>query len=111
MPIPNYIDRWSPRRDERAPTPNPATFVLPPVGGAGAGTVRMIATVATDRTAPVEYYFTNTAGGGNSSGWQTSQTYIDTGLVSGNSYAYTVKSRDGHGNETEPSAPATGTAT
>jgi hypothetical protein len=42
----------------------------------------------------VEYFFTNTAGGGHDSGWQSSATYDDTGLQPNTAYTYTVTARD-----------------
>ncbi len=56
----------------------------------------------------LQYYFEETSGnsGGTSSGWQSSPTYIDTGLVNGTEYTYRVRMRDLSGNEARPSAPA-----
>ena len=43
----------------------------------------MTSVTGTDATGPVEYFFTETSGnpGGDSSGWQGSTTYEDTGLT------------------------------
>jgi hypothetical protein len=56
----------------------------------------------------VEYYFTETSGnGGNDSGWQSSTSYTDSGLLPETTYAYTVKARDLPGqNESAASTPS-----
>lgn len=66
----------------------------------------MTATTATD-PGGVEYYFTNETWPDDThdSGWQTSPTYTDTGLVPGTPYSYTVKARDANENTTAPSTP------
>jgi len=76
--------------DTDAPSPDPMTF-----DGTEASpvSVKLTATTATDASA-VEYYFTNTSGGGNDSGWQNSPIYVDTGLAPGSNYTYTVTARD-----------------
>ncbi len=89
--------------DTNAPVPNPATFSTPPeIYGSGALT--MTATTGSGGGATVEYYFNETTGnsGATASGWQSSPTYIDTGLAHNVSYTYTVQMRD--------SVPNTGTA-
>jgi len=53
----------------------------------------MVATTATDESG-VEYYFENTAGDGNDSGWQSSPVYEDTGLTPFTTYTYRVRARD-----------------
>jgi hypothetical protein len=53
----------------------------------------MTAATATDPSG-VEYYFECTAGGGNSSSWQSSATYVDTGLTPSTQYTYKVQARD-----------------
>jgi chitodextrinase len=57
--------------------------------------ITMTATEASDLS-DVEYYFTETSGntGGDDSGWQGSETYLDTGLTPGTQYCYTVTARD-----------------
>jgi hypothetical protein len=68
----------------------------------------MTATTASDTSTPIEYSFAFTActanggTGGTSSSWQTSTSYIDSGLQANKCYAYTVTARD--------SIPNTGTA-
>ena len=95
--------------DVTAPTPNPMTFAVAPAP-ASSSSITMTATPALDGMG-VEYLFTCTAGGGNSSGWQTSNVYTDTGLTPGVAYSYTVKARDKHPalNETAASAAASAT--
>jgi uncharacterized repeat protein (TIGR02543 family) len=95
--------------DVTAPTPDPMTFAVAPAP-ASPSSITMTATPAHDGMG-VEYLFTCTAGGGNSSGWQTSNVYTDTGLTPGVAYSYTVKARDRHPalNETAASAAASAT--
>lgn len=74
-----------------APTPDPMTFDgVPEVSPIS---VMLTATTATDDSS-VEYLFTCTSGDGNDSGWQSSPVYVDTGLVPGSNYSYTVTARD-----------------
>ena len=57
----------------------------------------MTATATEDaESGPVFYFFDETSGnpGGTDSEWQSSATYVDTGLVVGTSYTYRVKARD-----------------
>jgi hypothetical protein len=96
---------WTP------PEPNPMTWAIAPVGISGTQII-MIATTATDAaTPPVEYYFTNKTLTGHDSGWQTSTTYIDTGLTPNTTYTYAVRARDSAPmpNETAASADANAT--
>ena len=95
--------------DVTAPTPDPMTFAVAPAP-ASSSSITMTATPAHDGMG-VEYLFTCTAGGGNSSGWQTSNVYTDSGLTPGVAYSYTVKARDQHPalNETAASAAASAT--
>ncbi|MBN1788398.1 MAG: carbohydrate-binding protein [Sedimentisphaerales bacterium] len=96
--------------DTTAPTPDPMTFSTLPYA-ASSSTITMIASVATDDAYGVEYRFICTAGGGNSSGWQSSRIYTDTGLTPDTMYTYTVTARDlsPANNETSPSSPASAT--
>jgi len=66
-----------------------------------------------DASGPVEYLFSCLTAGGNGSGWQTSPSYTDNGLVPGTQYTYTVMMRDTSGlrNTTAPSAGASATTT
>jgi hypothetical protein len=95
--------------DTTPPTPNPMTWATVPYA-TGASSIAMVATTASDPSG-VEYYFTCTAGGGHSSGWQSSLSYEDTGLQPSTQYTYTVKARDlsANLNETTASSPASAT--
>ncbi len=90
-----------------APSPDPMTFQLAP-SLLTDDIARMIATIA--NPSPVEYKFdlvSSTGGGGNSSLWQVSTTYVDIGLEANTQYTYTVKARNALSlTETAPSAPA-----
>ncbi|MCX6880145.1 MAG: autotransporter-associated beta strand repeat-containing protein, partial [Verrucomicrobia bacterium] len=91
--------------DTTAPAPNPMTFAIAP-GPAGADSVVMTATTATDAwTPPVEYSFENTTNSSNS-GWISSTVWTDTGLSPVTVYGYRVKARDAVGNETDWSGEA-----
>jgi len=81
--------------DKTPPDPDPATYSLKPVYLDG-DSVHMHATPATDDSGPVEYFFDETTGlpGGDDSGWQSSTDYVDIGLGAGQTYTYTVKTRD-----------------
>ena len=83
--------------DTDPPTPNPATFASAPAA-TSSSSIGMTATTGTDSTVcgPVEYYFTETSGnpGGSDSGWQTSASYVDTGLEASTLYTYTIQMRD-----------------
>jgi alpha-galactosidase len=94
--------------DETPPTPNPMTFEVAPQG-AGTGSIAMRATLASDQSMPVEYYFENTTNG-NIRDWSTSRDWTNTGLTDGETYAYRVKARDANGLEGQWSAELTATA-
>ena len=81
--------------DTTAPTPNPSTFSIVPQA-TGPSTITMTATTSTDATGPVQYFFNETTGnaGGSDSGWQSSPTFVDTGLAAGTQYSYRVQTRD-----------------
>jgi len=91
---------WSPTASATAtadgdvtpPAPDPMTFATPPVA-IGENEITMTATVAFDVNG-VEYYFDNTDGSGNDSGWQDSPTYTDTQLNPSTQYSYRVQARD-----------------
>jgi hypothetical protein len=94
--------------DVAAPTPNPMTFASSP-SAVDATSVTMTASTATDATSPpVQYFFDETSGhaGGSDSGWQSSPTYVDSGLSPSTLYTYQVKARDAVGNETTLSSVA-----
>ena len=96
--------------DENPPTPDPA-FSAPPEPTL-CSSIEMVAVIGSDPSGPVEYLFTEVSGnpGGSSSDWQTSSSYIDTGLFPDIEYAYTVTMRDAIGNTTAPSAPVSAVA-
>jgi hypothetical protein len=96
--------------DVLPPEPNPATFSSPPAA-ISQNAITMTATVGTDISGPVEYYFAELSGnpGGDDSGWQLSETYMDTGLDPNTQYTYTVQIRDSTGNAGTVSDPAAAT--
>lgn len=82
--------------DTAPPTPDPMIWAVKPYVTSGTS-ISMTATIATDAEGNgVQYYFEETTGnpGGTDSGWQSSQTYEDTGLVANTIYSYRVKTRD-----------------
>ena len=81
------------------PSPNPMTWAIEP-HSTGSTSISMTATTATCPSC-VEYYFTCIAGGGHDSGSQAEPNYIDTGLLPGTTYTYTVKARNMSTNHTE----------
>lgn len=90
--------------DAIAPAPTPMTFATPPYQ-TGMNTIAMVATTATDPTAPIQYFFdfvdSSTGGaGGADSGWQNSTSYNNAGLEPNHRYGYRLKARDGVLNET-----------
>jgi hypothetical protein len=93
----------TPGMETNPPTPNPAQFAVPPAA-LSRTSISMTAVIGTDaESIPVEYRFTEA--GGKSSGWQSSPVYIDTNLLSGTQYTYTVTMRDSVHNQTTTSAP------
>lgn len=84
--------------DTEPPSPDPMTWESPPSAD-DQDSITMTASLASDATVPVEYSFEETGGqqGGTNSGWQTSRTYTDTGLVAGRQYTYRVRARDAVG--------------
>lgn len=95
--------------DSTAPTPNAATWLVPPTAVSD-NTVTMSATPGTDASGWVEYYFSCTAGPGHDSGWVSFNKYTDVGIVPGAPVTYSVRMRDRNGNTTSASTPATATA-
>jgi len=65
----------------------------------------MTAAIATDPSGGIQYYFECTDLGGLSSDWQGSASYTVLVGGSGQGLHFTVKARDIHGNETNPSDP------
>ena len=95
--------------DGTAPSPDPMIWATEPYA-TGETSISMTATTATDPCG-VEYYFDCTAGGGNSSSWQDSATYEDTGLDPDTQYTYKVKARDKSSSNNETSYSTTKSAT
>ena len=81
--------------DITAPAPSTATWSSAPSADSTSA-ISMTATLGTDQTGPVEYYFDETSGkpGGTDSRWQTSPSYTDSGLRPSTQYTYTVQMRD-----------------
>ena len=79
--------------DTTPPTPNPMTWATVPTA-TGQTTITMTATTAADDSPPVQYYFECTNDGSKSSGWQTSATYVASGLNAGTQYSFRAKARD-----------------
>ena len=97
--------------DTTPPSPNPSTWSTEPYA-AGATSIRMVATTATD-AGGVEYYFHETSSnpGATDSGWQDSDTYEDTGLSPGTSYVYQVATRDKSPSQNEGAYSTSASAT
>jgi parallel beta-helix repeat protein len=79
------------QEDATPPTPNPMTWETEPFRVA-AGTIRMVATAATDSSG-VEYQFECTSHPAYSSGWQDSRTY-EVGPLPKGHYSFKVRARD-----------------
>ncbi len=90
-------------------TAGSASFSFGPTGIAD-GQITMTATPGSSPSGKVEYKFDRTLPSAASSGWQSSPTWTQTGLTTGTSYTYTVTLRDGRGNTSAPSAPASALA-
>jgi len=93
--------------DEKAPAPDPPDWAIAPLMVTDSVAV-MYAAPGRDPAGGVEYLFEETTGqaGGDDSGWQKSPVYRDEGLRAGSRYAWRLKMRDAHGNETKWSKPA-----
>ncbi|HSV27169.1 MAG TPA: right-handed parallel beta-helix repeat-containing protein [Sedimentisphaerales bacterium] len=85
--------------DTTPPVPNPTTWAAAPTA-ISSSEIAMTAFTASDASG-VEYFFECIAGGCNSSGWQNSSTFIDTGLANNASYTYRVRTRDKSTNRNE----------
>ena len=95
--------------DTNPPTPDPMTWASVPAAS-GDTSITMIAATAADPSG-VEYYFSNTSGAGNDSGWQDSSFYTDNGLQPDTSYGYAVMARDKSGNQNTTASSTTQSAT
>lgn len=72
--------------------PNTAQWSLEPYA-IGPGAVRMVAAPVSNQDG-ASYFFEEHSGGGSSSGWQSGRSYVDLGLASDNSYAYSFLLQD-----------------
>ena len=80
--------------DVTAPVPNPPQWLIIPTANSSTS-ITMTAVTGRDNSGnAVEYLFESVSSGGTSSGWQTSPTYTDTGLTTGQEYGYMFKMRD-----------------
>jgi glucuronoarabinoxylan endo-1,4-beta-xylanase len=97
--------------DTTPPTPNPMTWSSYPTA-TGSTTITMTATTATDATSPpVQYYFECTNDGSKSSGWQSSTTYVASGLTPSTQYSFRCKARDSASTPNETGWSSTQSAT
>jgi hypothetical protein len=96
--------------DNSAPVPDPMAWQLPPET-TGRDSIGMTATLASDDSGTVEYYFECVSGpaGCIASGWQSGNSFIASGLQPGASYSWRVRARDAYLNETQPSPAAAAT--
>jgi len=99
----------TPAADTDPPTPNAATFLLPPKG-ISTTAIKMTATTGTDASALVEYKFDRVSPTTANSGWQSSPIWTDTSLTSGVTYGYTVQMKDAYGNTGTVSGVSTAVA-
>jgi hypothetical protein len=96
--------------DVWSPEPDPMTWASPP-SATGPMTITMTATTATDTSPPVQYYFECTTDGDANSGWQTSPTYVASGLNPSTLYSFKVKARDSSPTQNETDWSSTESAT
>jgi serpin B len=78
--------------DESTITANQSTWATPPTAVDGTS-IRMTAAPPANADG-AEYYFHCLTPGGHDSDWQSSSTYTDSGLTSGTTYYYQVKTRN-----------------
>ncbi len=91
--------------DNTPPEPNPMTWQVHP-HGISTTAIAMEATEAVDASTPVEYLFACITVGCNSSDWQTSRSFTDTGLKANTWYGWRVMARDSRHNMTDWSLAA-----
>jgi glucuronoarabinoxylan endo-1,4-beta-xylanase len=96
--------------DVTPPDPNPAVWASEP-NATGVSTITMTAETATDDSPPVMYYFECVSDANKSSSWQTSTTYIATGLAQATEYSFRVKARDSYLTPNETGWSSTESAT
>ncbi len=92
------------------PEPNIMTWAAVPTA-TGPTTITMTATTATDDSPPVQYYFECTTDGDANSDWQTSPTYVATGLTPSTLYSFRVMARDSSPAQNETDWSSTESAT
>jgi hypothetical protein len=95
-PSPEVLYTWTPAA---APTPSTAAFAVNPAA-TSPYTISMTAVTGagnSDFNGKIEYLFTEISGnlGSNSSGWQSSPTFIADSLQPNTTYQFTVKMRSG----------------
>ncbi len=91
-------------QETNPPSPDPMTFAVVP-DQIDTSQINMTATMATDPSGGVRYYFDFTSSpsggsGGTDSVWLASNTYTDTGLSVNQNYCYRVRARDVYSNAT-----------
>jgi len=96
--------------DTTPPSPAQMAWQSPPTA-TGTSAISMTAVTATDASGSVEYSFSCVSGGTgcSSSGWQTSPSYMDSGLQASTTYSYSVTARDAAGNMNIASVTASST--
>jgi hypothetical protein len=90
--------------DKTSPAPNPMTWAEPP-HQTGTNSISMVASIASDPTPPISYYFdfggSPTGGlGGKDSGWQPGVSYTNSKLQANHKYGYRLKAKDAVNNQT-----------
>jgi Fibronectin type III domain len=86
------------------PTPNPMTWATEPYA-MSTSSISMVATTASDPDTPITYRFNfvdspTEGSGGTDSAWQSSTSYIDSGLEPNQQYGYQVQAKDSQNNTT-----------
>ena len=95
--------------DVTPPSPDPMTWAVVPQT-VDDQSITMTATVAADDS-EVEYYFANITDSSHDSGWQDSNVYTDSGLLSNAFYSYTVTARDKSAGQNQTAASSLESAT
>jgi hypothetical protein len=90
--------------DTAPPTPSPMTWASVPTAQSSSS-ITMTATTAGDPSGGVQYQFHCTVGGTGctTSTWQSSSSYLATGLAAATNYSFEVVARDAAGNVTTAS--------
>jgi hypothetical protein len=92
---PQSSETTLPDTDEIPPEPNPMTFEVAPEAE-GTASITMTATLASDDTPPIYYEFDFYSGGpgGSDRPYNTTRTFLDTGLEPNTEYSYRCRARD-----------------